>query len=375
MKVCGVVCEYNPFHNGHKYQIDYIKNELGFDAVVGVMSGSFTQRGDAAIFDKNIRAKAAVQNGMDLVLEFPAVHAVQSAEIFARNSVYILNALGLLNGIAFGTERDSIEEILQAAKLLTFETEEFKQTLKAELSQGKPYFSARLAALNSVSGKDFSELLKGSNNILAVEYVKALLRLESSIKPYGIIRTAADHNDGDFKRGISSATSIRSVILEGGEPYGAVPENCRELYEGARVHNIDKLGSAIICQVLKSDPETIRNLPDVSEGLENKIKKAALSSASLEELYDKIKSKRYTHSRIRRILLNLLLGTTAADAKSLPKYIKILAFSPVGQDLLHRAKKAATLPLAKNRNGIKNNPAALTLWDRELVTDCIYNLS
>lgn len=376
MKICGIVCEYNPFHNGHKYQIEVIKKNLGYDAVIGIMSGNYTQRGDIAVFDKKIRAKAAVLNGMDLVLEFPAVYAVQTAEKFAFNSVYILNSLGIIDGIAFGTECEDINKLSKIASLLTNETAEYRTALKYELSLGRPYFSARSSAIARILGSEYSILLSEPNNILAIEYIKSLNKLNSRIKPELIKRHISHHNDSNINGAIASATAVRRELLQNkGEALEAVPQNLRGIYSNAKIHDIEKLGSAIISNILLSDANTIKNTPDVNEGLQNKIKNAAFTSRSFSELCGNIKSKRYAHSRIRRILINHFLGITSDDANKLPQYIKILEFNKQGQNLLHMAKNTASLPLAKNRNGIKNNPAAIEIWDRELVFDSIYNLT
>lgn len=213
MKICGIVCEYNPFHNGHLYQINKIKKELGFDAVVGVMSGNWTQRGDVAIFDKYTRAKAAVINGMDLVIELPAIHSMQSAEIFARNSVYILNSLGIIDSIAFGTECEDINILKDISDVLVSETNEFRSILKNELNNGSPYFFAREKAIYEILGEDRRDAIRKPNNILAIEYLKAIKRLESSIIPIGIKRYGAQHNDKEFDTSTTaSASSVREHI-------------------------------------------------------------------------------------------------------------------------------------------------------------------
>ena len=376
MKVCGIVCEYNPFHNGHKYQIDYIKQNLGFDAVVGIMSGNYTQRGDVAVYDKSVRALAAVQSGMDLVLELPAVHSMQSAEIFAFNSIYILHSLGLIDSIAFGAEHSEIIEIQKTASLLYTEPKEFKMILKSELQSGKPFFLARKDAVYRILGNSYANIISEPNNILAIEYIKALYKLNSNIEPILIKRYESEHNDTVIHGEIASASAIRNILnTHGSNMIKAVPENCISLYKNSSLHRIEKLDTAIISNIIKSDINAIRNTPDVSEGLENKIKKSAFSSKNFSELCDNIKSKRYAHSRIRRIIMNIFLGITKEDAVTPPQYIKILNFNKKGQELLHNAKSTSKLPLAKNRNGINNIEKAVKIWDREIVFDKLYELS
>ncbi len=376
MNVCGVVCEFNPFHNGHKYLIDILKNEYGFDAVVGVMSGNYMQRGDIAVFDKSIRARAALKCGMDLVLELPAVHAVQTAERFARNAVYVLDSLGVIDSLAFGTEAADTELLKKTAELLAFEPPRFKDALKSELDFGKPFFTARAVAVGRMLGGRAAELISGPNNILAVEYIKALLRFESGMKPIAVKRHVSEHDDGVISGKFASASAVRKALLSGGgKAFDAVPENLDRLYKNAEIHDIENLSAAIISKLLLSGPDELKYIADIAEGLENKLIAAARGSRSFAELCDNIKSKRYAHSRIRRVVLSAFLGITRADAAAPPRYIKILDFNDRGRALLHEAKKTASLPLAKNRNNVKDDPKAVKIWDKELVFDAIYDLA
>lgn len=375
MNICGIVCEYNPFHNGHLYQINALKKELGFDAVVGVMSGNWVQRGDVAIFDKKVRAKAAVMNGMDLVIELPSVYAMQSAEIFSRNAVYILNSLGNVNSIAFGAETDDIGILKKIAKLLAEEPLIFKNIIRSEMKQGIPYFIARSNAIGKILGSKYKEAASMPNNILGIEYIKALIKLGSTMNPVAIRRTGVGHDEYKTRDNITSATSIRNLLFKGIIEYQEyIPKNCLELYNKAAIHDISKLDNAVISHFLKSSANNIKNTPDVSEGLENKMIKSAQNSKSIAELYDSIKSKRYAHSRIRRIVLNSFLGITEDDVSSSPKYVKVLNFTEVGQKVLHKCKNTHSLPIGSNRNIVKGNDFSEAVWDRELIFDRIYNL-
>ncbi len=374
MRVCGIVCEFNPFHNGHKYLIDTIK-DMGFDAVVGIMSGNYTQRGDIAIFDKRIRAKAAVKNGMDLVLELPAVHAMQTAERFAQNAIYILNSLGQIDALAFGSEFGSVDTLKKIAELLAFEPPRFKDALKSELDFGKPFFTARSAAVERILGTPASNIISEPNNILGIEYIKALLRFESKIEPIAVKRCVSDHRNSELSGEFSSASAVRSELKKHStRVFEAIPENLRRLYSNAEIHDVEHLSAAIISKIMLTDAEELKAVSDVGEGLENKLLSAARISRSFAELCGNVKSKRYAHSRIRRIALSAFLGITKSEAATPPKYIKILDFNETGRELLHLAKKTASLPLAKNRNSIKNQPSALQIWDRELIFDDIFDL-
>lgn len=375
MKVCGIVCEYNPFHNGHLYQINKLKTEYGFDAIVGIMSGNWVQRGDAAIFDKYVRAKAAIMNGMDLVIELPAIHAMQSAEIFAYNAVYILNSLGVIDYIAFGAETDKIEILERIAKLLVNEPESFKNIIRSEINKGIPYFAARSNAIGRIFNNDFKAAASLPNNILGIEYIKALIRQNSKIKPIALKRCGVEHDAMSVSDDTASATCIRNLLFNNKPIARFVPDSCKKLYKTAKNHSISQLDNAIISHFIKSTAANIKNTPDIAEGLENKIIKAAQNSKTVSELYDAVKSKRYAHSRIRRIVLNSFLEITKDDAKMPPVYVKVLNFTQAGQKVLHNTKNTCSLPIGTNRNAVKCNTLANEIWDRELMFDRIYDLT
>jgi len=242
MNTVGIISEYNPFHNGHKYHIQAAKEACNADYSVCIMSGSFVQRGEPAIFDKWSRAKMAVLNGADLVVELPVVYACQPAEIFALGSVKILNSMGFVNYICFGSELGDTEALQRLAKLLHNEPEAFKLILKNQLEQGISYPKAISAALSSYIGGDdaviTNDILRNPNNVLGIEYIKALMTLKSSIKPVAVKRIASDYNDIGIAGGIASATAVRYEIKEKGlseKVRLAMPENCINIIEA----NID----------------------------------------------------------------------------------------------------------------------------------------
>lgn len=373
MLALGIICEYNPFHKGHEYHIQKARELTGADTVVALMSGNFVQRGDVAVFHKETRCEAALKCGADLVLELPTIMALSTAERFASCSVAILEALNSVDYLAFGAESDNLDSLKEIAKILAFENEDYKNALSSRLKEGLPFAVAREKALSSVFSGD-AKLISSSNNILAVEYLKALLKLDSKMEPVLIKREGADYNSSEVSS-FMSATGIRKLINEGSSLAGFVPDNLLPLYEDARVHSLLNLEKGIIANLCKMTPEEIASLPDVSEGLENKIKKAAMESDSFDALCDNIKSKRYAHSRIRRILLYSYLGIKKEDLAA-PQYIKILGFNEKGQKLLNKAKQETNLPLVKNFNQIKalQNPLAESIWKKELIFDRIYDL-
>ncbi len=374
MKIGAVVCEYNPFHKGHQYQLETARKELKLDAIVGIMSGNFVQRGDVAIYPKELRARTALACGMDLVLELPAVLTLQSAERYARNAVLTLNALGCVDTLFFGAECTDIDLLKQIAKTLVAEDTPFQEQLRAGLSQGLSFASARAEAIRTVIGNASAEFLSQPNNILAVEYLKALLRCNSNITPVALPRKNVDHNASSPHDGFASASFIREQMLTGNTAIPYLPQKALALYEGQVPASISVMEKAILAKLLLMDSTELSQIADVGEGLENAICRESLTADSLTALIDKVKSKRYAYSRIRRILLNACLGITKADADLKPSYIRILDFNQTGREILNQARKTATLPLAKHGGQIKDNPQALSLWKRELAIDRVYRL-
>lgn len=366
MKIAAAVCEYNPFHNGHKYQIETAKEKTGCDAFVSIMSGAFVQRGEPAVFSAKARAHAAVLCGADLVLNLPAVHAVQSAEIFARNAVLTLISLGNIDYLVFGAECNDIEPLYRIASLLANEPYEFKSELKLKMSDGMSYPRARGEAINTILGGDYAALIKFPNNILAIEYLKILIKTKSSLQPILIPRKGAEHDSNIHSSVLASARLIRNKIGAGEDYRAFVPKEAYNIYQNTTAANQTRLNDAVLFNLCTMPLESIASLPDVSEGLENRIKSAALESINLDEAIDKIKTKRYARSRIRRIMLSSLLHIAKIDSQRTPEYIHILDFNEKGRAVLNEAKKTSTLPLAKNMRAVKNIQTARGLWLREL---------
>ena len=374
MKISAVVCEYNPFHNGHRYQLETARASLGCDAVVGVMSGNFVQRGDAAIFPKQLRARAALSCGMDLVLELPAVLTLQSAERYARNAVMTLDALGCVDTLFFGAECPDTELLLRIAGVLSQEDGPFRHQLRTGLTAGLSFAAARAAAVRAVIGPASAEILSQPNNILAVEYCKALLFLKSQIRPYAIRRQGAAHDAAVPAGGFASATAVRERLLAGQDAAPYLPAESLKVFGKIPPYSITAMEKSLIANLCLMPLEQLRQTADVSEGLEHALKRAAYDSGSLAELTGSVKSKRYAYSRLRRIILNAYLGITREDTERRPAYIRVLDFNAQGRQVLNLARKTAVLPLAKNGGQIKDSPEALALWQRELALDRIYQL-
>ncbi len=377
MKTAAIICEYNPFHNGHKFHIEETKQSLGVDAVVLVMSGNFVQRGEVALFDKKLRAKAAIACGADLCIELPATYSLASAEFFADGAIKILNSLGVVDFLSFGTECEDLESLKNIAQLLADEPDDFSEAIKENLAKGVSFPLARAKAVSKVLGDSAADLLSTPNNILAIEYLKALISSKSNIAPFSVLRKGADHDSTLPKGNIASATFVRDIILNGQDFSQFVPDDAYKIFKDAKIHSLKALEKAILCELVKIPAENLTKIADVGEGIENRIKAKAETASNLDELADSIKTKRYTHSRVRRILLSALLGIKDADRSAPPSYIKILDESEKGQKLISAAKKKSTLALVRNTSQINKlgNPALKELWERERMFDRIYDLS
>ena len=339
--ILGIVSEYNPFHNGHVHHLQVSKQLTKTDFTVAVMSGNFVQRGDTALVDKWIRTEMALKAGIDLVIELPTVYALSSAENFADGAVKILNSLGVVDFISFGSEIGEITPLSDVANILYKEPKEFSSLITAQLRSGLSYPKAREIALAQYFGssKKYSDIVSNPNNILGVEYLKALKRQKSHITPLTIKRDYADYNSKQEKNGIASATAIRTMIKNQKNIHRVIPYETYELLDeckekGNIIPSLSVFEKEIIYTLRKMTLSEIAALPDVSEGLENKIKAAANNFTTLDELIANIKSKRYTQSRIQRILLYALLNISQKDinvSKKVTPYIRVLGFNKHGK--------------------------------------------
>ena len=342
--ILGIVSEYNPFHNGHLHHLEVSKQITKTDFSVVVMSGNFVQRGDTSLINKWVKTEMALKAGVDLVIELPTVYALSSAENFADGAVKILNSLGVVDYISFGSEIGEIAPLNDIANILYKEPKEFSSLITTQLKSGLSYPRAREIALSQFFGtsKKYSEILNNPNNILGVEYLKALKRRRSHIRPLTIKRDYSDYNSTKVKNGIASATAIRTMIENKKNVHYVVPYETYELLDeeinnGRVIPNLSVFEKEIIYTLRKMTLSEIANLPDVSEGLENKIKVAANNCNNLRDLIANIKSKRYTQSRIQRILLYALLNISEKDinaSKRVTPYIRVLGFNKPGKRII-----------------------------------------
>ena len=330
MSISGIICEYNPFHVGHQKQIDFLRTRG--DHVVCLMSGNFVQRGHPAIFDKMIRARTAVECGADLVLELPVQYALSSAEGFASGGVEILSKL--CDNLCFGAETADENALMDAATALL--TPEFTEKLRAQLDKGLSFPAARAEALEALSID--KALVETPNNILAVEYCKAILVQNSSLTPLPIHRAGSYHDSTPDEEN-PSATALR-ILIQGKQKWeDFVPKAAFFETEVAPIHAIEQGEKAMLARLRTMTDEEFEALPYGSEGLWRKLMHASRECRTLEDIIAATKSKRYTRTRIDRMILCTFLGLTAEDIASPAPYCRVLAFNDTGREILRSVRE------------------------------------
>ncbi len=354
MKVAGVVAEYNPFHKGHEYQLAKTRSELGATHIAVCMSGSFTQRGDCACLSKFARAKAAVKCGADLVLELPLPWAVSPAGRFASGAVNIFDALDCVDMLSFGSECGDTEQLLKTVNAV----KELDNRLFDSVKGGGNLAAARYEMVSDKYGENFASPLKSPNDTLAVEYMLASSKLCNPIPCHAVKRMGVSHDENIASEGFASASLLRTM-LSGNGWHDFVPDASRDIImeetgNGHAPADINRLGIAILAKLRTMSVDDYINLFEVSEGLENRIFSAVRSAASLHELYDTVKTKRYSHSRIRRIILSAFLGVKKEMTAGLPPYIRILAMNKKGREIISAAQPH--LPIVARYADVKNLP-------------------
>lgn len=357
MSLVGIVAEFNPFHNGHRWLVNEIRHRLQPEAVVCVMSGPFVQRGEPAICDKWSRTRMALAGGVDLVLELPFCFAARSAYYFAQGALLTLQKAGA-DYVAFGSETGDLTPLSEIARLLTHETAAFQQELKSGLAKGLSYPAARADAIKAVIGDnspEITQLLSSPNNILGIEYLHVIRKLGLNLKPFTIARRGAGYHDSEMNE-LASATAIRQAIYQGRIdrlPYG-LPESSlhilqEEISSGRAPTLLDGLESALLSQLRLVSAESLQGIYEISEGLENRFLLAAQQSGTLAALRGTIKSKRYNLTRVNRMLLYSLFSVSKSQMarfdKAGPQYIRLLGFSSQGRKILQNVKINSGLPV------------------------------
>ena len=417
MKILGIITEYNPFHNGHLYHLFKAKEITGADYVVAVMSGNFLQRGEPAIINKWARTKMALNAGVDLIIELPFVFSTQDANGFAFGAVKLLDSLQIIDYLCFGCETDNLDTLYSISNFLHIEPQKYKELIVHNSKNGYEFPRARAQALceyhrivgidglEKISPLELSKLLKYPNNILALEYLKHLINLKSKIKPMAIKRMGAGYHQKNIKGKISSATSIRNEILSSLSspktdlfilndkikstiPQSGFPILEKELRESRGPITSDSYRQYILATLRRMSLEDISRVQGVTEGLENRIKKASLKSSTVEQLINSIKTRRYTRTKIQRIILHLMMYLSKKDVKTFnrcgPLYARVLGFSKKGKTLLRTIKKSSSTPLisklsnylrqtiSEENNNIRNR--LIKMLDHDILATDIYVL-
>lgn len=391
MNIVGIISEYNPFHNGHKYLIEAQKKLNPDSAFIAVMSGNFMQRGEISILNKWQRADLAVANGIDLVLELPAVFALRSAEHFALGGVSLLDKLHCVNTICFGSEHTSLTDLTAIATASL--AEDFTAILQTYIKQGLPYAAAMSRALNKYTQID-ENIIKAPNTILGIEYIKASLKLHSSLKFSVIKRHSAMHNDLDYQDKFASGTAIRNALYQNNTNFAelaqVVPAKTLAYLQAAKInHDLPDMENLFLPLAMKlrlakfSDLQAIYG---VREGLEFKLLETIEQSSSLDELLSKLKSKRYARTNLQRLLCYILLNLTKAQMnvfdESLPAYARVLAFNEKGRQILKTIKQNSSIPIITKTSAFldskKRRQENLTTLEAMLAVDTfatdLYNL-
>ncbi len=338
MKAIGIVVEYNPFHNGHMYQINEARKVTKAECVIAVMSPNFVMRGEPAILDKFERTEIALNNGIDIVLELPTVFAIQASDIFASKAIDILNTMEI-ECLCFGAETDDLKILQNIAD--TFEKEEYLLALKKYLKIGLSFQAASKKAINDVL-PDASSIITMPNNILAIQYLRHLKKLSRKIKPVLIKRVGNEYYDEHINIGdIQSATAIRKLMINNEDFSTYVPKYAN--YQG--FVSLKDFFPFIAYKIYSSSKEDLKEIFGVSEGLENSLKDKKIYQ-DIDDFFNTFKSKRYTESRLKRLLLCILLNIKKSDVQNKSiEYIKVLGFNKIGQQYLNWVKKTITLPI------------------------------
>lgn len=388
--VLGIISEYNPFHNGHLYHLQESKKKAKADYTVAIMSGNFTQRGETSIINKWSKTEMAILNGVDLVIELPVIYSISSAENFAQGAIKILDSLKIVNTISFGAETSDINILKEFADILYNEPQKYLTILDHELNKGLSFPKARENALLMYlnGARKYTNVLSNPNNILGIEYLKAIKKYKSNISPICIKRNKVNYNDEQINGDFASGTCIRNLISEGKyhDLKNVMPQYSynilnNNIKNGHYVPSLDTFEREIIYNLRKMSTEQIASLADVTEGLENLIKNAADSCNTITELVSIIKSKRYTETRIKRILLYSLLGITKQEMLSSQKnspYIRVLGFNNKGKELLsiisYNYPKMNIITSVKRFIDTNKNKYLQNMLDKDIFATNIYTL-
>jgi len=389
MRTSGIVCEYNPFHNGHLDHMTRTKALPGSDYVVCVMSSDFLQRGEPAVLPKELRARSAVLNGADLVLELPSVFSCSSAEYYASSAVAMMARLGIVDSIVFGSENPDVSTLGQIASLLAEEPEGLSVLIKDKLNKGVSFAEARQLAVAEYSQIDSaSSVIEGSNNILGIEYIKAIMRKGYPIKPVAIPRIAEEYKQSYIEGNYPSATAIRRRLIDEGldsvKPFlpPITYEIMKDFYNGQqRFIEIEMLREAVFYRIASLTEEQLMEFDGVSEGLENRLKSCLEGASTLAGYIDSCTTRRYPATRISRALMHILLDIKKHETERIrargPVYARLLAASKAGMSLIPVIERNSSIPVFTSFKGFYDNatPGMRKLLDIERKASDIYSAS
>ncbi len=355
MKTAAIICEYNPFHNGHAYQIDRIR-QMGFDCVASIMSGNLVQRGELAVCDKFTRARMALSCGSDLVAELPSCFALSSAEGFARAGVFIAERLGC-DALVFGSECGSAERLSELSEQLS--DSRLEPLIRAALKKGLSFSAARYAAFTELFGE--AAELKSPNDILGIEYITQIKKLDSSLRPICIQRKGAEHDGQETVGELASASFIRELIVKGELSRAAefMPSSCGIILKGCISHGHiatpEAIDKAVISKLRGMSARELSSVAGMGDGLEFRLYNALRRASSVNELAELTKTKRHTMARIKRAILSAYFDIDASLGASLPTYVRILGMNQTGQSLISSASSEG-VPIALRPSLLKGDP-------------------
>lgn len=369
--ISGIIAEFNPFHNGHAYLLEQARKYS--DGVIAVMSGNLVQRGDIAIYPKHIRAYSALKNGADIVIALPAGWSMSVAENFAFGGISLLKNTKVVDRVVFGCETASPSLLCETANIIN--SHDFTNVVKSFLSTGISYANARQKAVESFS-QECSEILSSPNNILAVEYICAINKLNFTTEIFPVKRIGVGHDSNKTCNNFSSASNIRELIRKNCNYSDFVPSNLLSTMNESEFADISIIDASLMFKLRSLTLEEIKLLPDISEGIENRIFQAIKDAKSLNDLCMRVKTKRYTYSRIKRIILSACFSIDNSYLKKQPPYIQVLGINKKGEEILSHIIKKSDIPVVvSNREISKLEGFAKSVFEKEAHIDDLYGLS
>lgn len=378
MNTVGIIAEYNPFHNGHNLHLTKTKNILKNNFTICIMSGNFIQRGLPALYNKWLRTELALNTGIDLVIELPTYYSINSADYFSKYCINLFNKIGVIDAISFGTEHDNISDLYDIANVIIQEPNEYKEELKQQLNNGVTYAKANQLAITKLfNNTKYSNILQNPNNILGIEYIKSIIKTNSQIKPFNIIRTSG-YNDETINSNICSASAIRFALENNKKDklYQVVPKYTYDLINNIPPTFLKDFSSQIIFLLRKMSLKEIENILEVTEGLETRLKKFSFETNNIEELLTLVKTKRFTQAKIQRILIHILLGMTKDEFLEIEKqnlmYIRILGTTSNGKKLIKQIKQNTNIPIITSVKKHIDKYGSNPLLNKDLLSSDIY---